>query len=803
MYIKSYSTRRFAGIKDLNLNFEKGLNVILGPNESGKSTVVNGIHSSLFKTTNLSMAKNKDKYFLYRYSPLSGGDSIDGKLVFEAFGGEYSLKREWGETKGISLLGPDGSIYKKESAVEKELDRLLVLGETSYSNIVFAKQRDLKAVLDKISEDPEIKRDIGDMLRRAVMELDGISLDQLEDDINKEIDRIYSRWDLEKNYPENNRGINNPYVNGLGSLVESYYKKERLKLDMEEAHQLELKFESLAEELKVKEDLRKEKSQRRRELEALEEDMNKRSVLELEIGGLETSLAEMMEVVKNWPMTKERVKELEKSEEEFKKKRLNLEEELRNLKNFEKKKSLEEKLEKLEKIDLELRAYDSQRPKALSKEDIKALEDLDREIVELRAALNAGSLVLKLIRSKEDLKLTRDFKEEVALEEGQEIEAKNSILIKSDSLELSLKLGKLDYEDLASRLRKREARRSELLLELSLDSLEEAKLRYEEILVLERKSSILREERKLILGDWELDDLKEELKAYESLGKAREEGQIDNDLADLREEEIRAITDKKSKEDKLGQWEAKYVDFDHIFNMVGDKRLALSKKKEEEAGLKNLPEDFETVEDFRTCLKLLREDLERLETDILTLNSSYYELKNSLMEETYEEMKLQYMDLEREFERNMARGEKLLKVRENFYRTKEKMLSNPMDSLVRDFRELLEIITLGRYDKSSIGEDLNIRLEGDKEELPIDLLSAGTYDSVSLALRFALLKYIFKSDSGFLILDDCLVDLDPERKDQSIRLIREFSKDYQIIFTTCNPKTAELLGGNIIELERI
>ncbi|HCS09976.1 MAG TPA: hypothetical protein DIV40_00840, partial [Clostridiales bacterium] len=40
---------RFAGIKDVSVEFKDGLNVILGSNESGKSTLVEGIHSVLFK----------------------------------------------------------------------------------------------------------------------------------------------------------------------------------------------------------------------------------------------------------------------------------------------------------------------------------------------------------------------------------------------------------------------------------------------------------------------------------------------------------------------------------------------------------------------------------------------------------------------------------------------------------------------------------------------------------------------------------------------------------------------------------
>ena len=127
------------------------------------------------------------------------------------------------------------------------------------------------------------------------------------------------------------------------------------------------------------------------------------------------------------------------------------------------------------------------------------------------------------------------------------------------------------------------------------------------------------------------------------------------------------------------------------------------------------------------------------------------------------------------------------------------MDKNPVESLEKEFGRLLANITAGKYANGEIDEEFNLRIENNDVELPIELLSAGTYDSVSLALRFSLLKHIFKN-KGYLILDDCLVDLDPLRKEEAVKMIREFAEDYQIIFTTCDPGTANMLGGNLIAL---
>lgn len=81
-----------------------------------------------------------------------------------------------------------------------------------------------------------------------------------------------------------------------------------------------------------------------------------------------------------------------------------------------------------------------------------------------------------------------------------------------------------------------------------------------------------------------------------------------------------------------------------------------------------------------------------------------------------------------------------------------------------------------------------------------ELLSTGTKKVILLAFRLALLKYYFPEESGVVVLDDILLDMDPGRREAAVKLLSEFSKENQVIFTTCDPAIAELLGGNLIKL---
>ena len=54
--------------------------------------------------------------------------------------------------------------------------------------------------------------------------------------------------------------------------------------------------------------------------------------------------------------------------------------------------------------------------------------------------------------------------------------------------------------------------------------------------------------------------------------------------------------------------------------------------------------------------------------------------------------------------------------------------------------------------------------------------------------------------SGFIVLDDPLVNLDPERQEMAAKCLREIAEEKQVIVLTCHPSHAALLQGDLIEL---
>ena len=802
MHIKSFSTNRFAGLEDLNINFEDGLNVILGENESGKSTIINGIQSSIFKNIKLLKNNNKDKDFIKNFMPISGGDFIDGKVIISTESGDYEVFREWSNNPNILLKTPNGDLIKDENRVNTILKEALIFGESTYSSIVFAKQKDLKKSIDNIIVDEDITKELSDLLRQTLMELDGVSIDVIKKNLDLELDDLFKRWDIEKIYPENNRGINNPYKVGIGKVLESFYEKENLRIVTDRAFENEKNFEEVSKKLKEISEYRNKCHSEKIDLEVLSEDINKRSILESNMALINKNLNEYTDINTQWPKNEQKLEFYIEELEKLEKRKEKFEKELLEVKKSIRKRELIQRIDKIKKINSEKDILEGSLKscKNIVDEDISLLESLNKEIINIETAINAGKMILRLNNSKKEIFIKRDLEKEEALEENIEYSSKGFISISNEDFIIEIKSGEIDYDELSKKHLLLKSDFENSLKRLEIKDIEEGKENNKNIKEIQYNILKKSEEINYILSNSKLEDLQEELKDLEDIEENIDESLINFELKNINNEIIEKKSTIKINEEKINFWKEKYGTQDRLFDMVIEEKTNLKLKEKEYEKLKPLPKEFESTDSFLKRLSFLKEESGNLDEEVLRLRTLHLEAKNNLSDETYEELKKSSIEAQRNFEKNLNRGIKLLKIQKVFFQVKEDLEMDPMESLVKEFKKVLSTITLGKYDNSSIDETFEIELLKNGNKVPLELLSAGTYDSVALAFRFAILKHLFEENSGYVVLDDCLVDLDPMRKKEAVALIQEFGKENQIIFTTCDPTTAQMLGGNIIEL---
>lgn len=107
----------------------------------------------------------------------------------------------------------------------------------------------------------------------------------------------------------------------------------------------------------------------------------------------------------------------------------------------------------------------------------------------------------------------------------------------------------------------------------------------------------------------------------------------------------------------------------------------------------------------------------------------------------------------------------------------------------------LRKLTGGRYREVRMpldGSDLQALPNGDAPARTADQLSRGTAEQLYLALRFGFIEEFTRDRRSLpLVMDDILVNFDPERASATVATLVQLSERFQILYFTCHPETAD------------
>ncbi|MBC7075850.1 MAG: SMC family ATPase [Syntrophomonadaceae bacterium] len=801
MYIKRFETRQFGGLHDISLDFDKGMNVIIGPNESGKSTIVNAIGAVMFLQASLKRKEKKE--FFEKYLPVPEGDFADASLGFSLNGGDYLIQKRWGNKPEVLLKKPDGTIISEENRVRDIMRSIFNLGEKTYQTLVFARQDELKNMLELVKDEENV-HSMSSLLRKAVMELDGVSIDRLRSLIAWEYEEMLKRWDWKNQRPESGRGIHNPFAKGIGKILASYYKKEELRRKIKKVEQIEEELRETAESLQSMEKRKKEMEREIQNLSELEEDAIKRAGIEPEIEKLQRESEELRCVIKEWPQVIEQIENIHKSLQKIEEKKKKLAEEQEACRNRDKKEELEKVVQLLETKKNKIKELEQEKESlaAVTEDDLQKLEDLQKRAHDAETAIRAGTIFADIEKKQDfDMWVARDLEDLRPVQE-KHIQANGYLKFKlGDLAEIEIKSGEFDFLVLKKEYDFCSRELEKLLGQLNVKDRNEARYVHKKMMVID--SNIVSEKKTIscMLNGKEYAELRNELEKLGDVPEVRAMDIISAEQGEIQKEEIDLRAKLKRLEEQVEKWKEKYGKPDKVLDRLMDIGGDMKNLQKRVEGLKPLPQGFENAEAFRRYLQNLRQKHYEISERYTNTKVSYFEKESCLPEESLEELKALYAETRQEFEQNIHRAQVLIKVKEACEQTLAEMDANSFQPLVDSFTRYLSRITLGNYKIGRVDEYFNIDIINKRDVgIPVKLLSSGTYDSVALSLRFALLEYIYGKGEGFVILDDCLVNLDPERREMAADIIREYALKNQVIFTTCDPEIPQLLGGKTISL---
>lgn len=136
MIIKSVYISHFGCLRGKFISFEKRINVISMPNESGKSTIAEFIRVMLYGVTSNRFNQRK------KYMPF-GSTSMSGEMNVELDGREYIIKRTFGMRKAddtISVIDAVSGAEVKEYSVDCPGFVMCGINGDSYENTCYIKQ---------------------------------------------------------------------------------------------------------------------------------------------------------------------------------------------------------------------------------------------------------------------------------------------------------------------------------------------------------------------------------------------------------------------------------------------------------------------------------------------------------------------------------------------------------------------------------------------------------------------------------------------------------------------------------------
>ncbi len=801
MIIKSFVCENLGGLVHQELELKPGMNVICGPNEAGKSTVVEGILGILFRSHRLRKTTS-DREFEERFRPYPHGDSIKCRLTFLADGQEYQLSKEWGGSPQLSLT-VQGQLLKEEKGVLEKLRQLLRYGEGTYSNVVFARQRDLRVALEKLQRDEETSHALSDVLHKAVLALDGVSLERLKKRIEEEYTALQGHWDIENRRPEKGRDLDDPWKTGRGLVLDSYYRQDELRRKIILTRQLEDEYSSAVERLQELNKKRAEIKAAKNKYAALEDDVSQRILLETEINSLEKELNELKEIIQLKPAQEAELTGFRQEIERLTRENSAIRAEIAVAERIQNGKAARELLERSAGLRKEIAAKEQALAgyPPVTEDQLKRLEELYAQLTTTKAALKAATLQASLKKAPQQVFVTRGLKDREIITSGSEFAASGFFRLETeDGLELEVRAGKIDFYALSAQFTRDKEEYQELLNRLKIADLQEAQkifsLRTQlgrELQVLETKLAGLEQGR-------DMEALKQEVSELDKLA-ARPLEELANLLSKNEQALQEANLQAAIRQNTIEGWLAKYGDLDKLLEIFAQCSGVLAEKKKKLSALAPLPEEFASPQAFKEELACLRKQDEDLAEEEQRAQKTCFEKERQLPDISSEELQGLYKQARADFERLEYRLQKIKLIREVFQKKSEEIKQESYQPLLRAFSRYLSRLTQSRYEIGEVRENLEVRIaRDDRVFLPSSLLSTGTADAVLLALRLALVETIFPHGEGLVVLDDCLVNLDPGRKEQAAQVLREFAERYQVIFTTCDPQTAQFLGGNVINL---
>lgn len=834
MTINRIEIATFGGISDLAVSFRPGLNVILGDNESGKSTLFRAIQHTLLTRTDLD--KRSLRTEMNPFFPRPGGNFAESALTISVdTDRDLSIRKRWGEDAEEEATRPDGSRVRGPAEVSSLVEQLLPVSPATFRALLLADQSSLDRTRELLGSVSDVRDETAAALRRARAATGGVAPEAFARRVSARLATLLGRWDWEKERPVGGRGLGDRWKKGAGLIVNAYYEVKAKQERVRELEQSELALDESSRAAEEAGAVLAEISSFLSENASAYSELNASRGLEAEVAAANERIERLRTDNRRWPVVLAEIAKYEEDLQGLEETTHEAEKALATLRTAERASLLRQRLAEVDKVRADLAEAEAMLEKAapMDGDAVARLREVEQELPYAEARLAAGSLRVSMT-ADETTSVTVETDgadpEEIDLAGGEssEVGASRRVVVHHDELRLEIEAGEERFADLKKAHDALTAERETLTKKLGVASASDAESRARDYEAAASAASALRARlcELLEVSDTEgaeaaRNELAGEVEQAERMRKAAEASrpgearaggrspeEVSTPSADELTEQIRTASEERGslssalghRREEIERLVARYRNQEELEDRLGETNRQLAELQARN-GAQRIPPGFESAERF---LEEYESQLKRRDEAARVAEErriSHAQLVAGQAEETALEVQEDLRDAEREFEQLRREAATLLRVRERASALIDRMDGELYQPFAERVAAYADSLTAGVYVPQS-GADPVVPGEfsfadsgspdGAPDVLPYELLSQGTRDSLALAVRLALAETALGDGSAPFILDDPLVDMDPDRRRAAASAITDFAAKHQVILFTCHPEHASL-----------
>ena len=154
--------------------------------------------------------------------------------------------------------------------------------------------------------------------------------------------------------------------------------------------------------------------------------------------------------------------------------------------------------------------------------------------------------------------------------------------------------------------------------------------------------------------------------------------------------------------------------------------------------------------------------------------------------EMRDELSMRLNELEEILAKQKDNYETIIMTKKYITLAKDAMTARYLGKTKSGFLKYAEIIGGISNESFEMDTDFGITKQEGASTKSVEAYSRGTRDLFNLAARLALVDSLYEKEKPFIILDDPFTAFDDKKTDAALKLLREFSKERQIIYFTCS-----------------